>query len=602
MSIQEDLKTQIALLPSMAGVYRFLDKSGKVIYVGKAKNLKKRVSSYFLNRDQPIKVAAMVRKIVAVEHTVVEREADAFLLENNMIKSLQPRYNILLKDDKTYPWIVLRHEQFPRVRSTRNVVKDGSKYFGPYPSITAQRSMLELVRKLYFIRDCNLKLTEQGIKRGKFSRCLEYHIGNCKAPCEGLQSLEEYNHSISQALSTLSGNLSEAKAYLNQKMMEEAQQLRFEEAQRYKDRLCMLESYQSKSVVVSPVEHNVDVFSLIVDSTVAFCNYLHIEKGAVIYSYSIEMKLGISDEPIEILNYAIPQILDIVNKPLSSIVIVPFMPDIELFRGSNFVVPQRGERLKLLELSEKNCRVYRLAKLKNLENTSPERHAQRITTQIQRDLRLSEPAMHIECFDNSNIQGTYPVAACVVFRGGKPSRKEYRHFNIKEVVGIDDFASMREVVTRRYQGMLEREEALPQLIVIDGGKGQLSMAYGVLQELGLEKRIAIVGLAKRLEEVFFPEDPYPLYLDKSGETLRVLMHIRDEAHRFGITFHRNKRSKGAINSSLNSIPSLGAVSVKNLLRKFKTISAISAASHQELAQVVGNKRAEAIIEFYKSKK
>lgn len=587
-------------MPSNPGVYRFLNDKQEVIYVGKAKNLKKRVSSYFISSmNHSRKSLAMISKICTIEHTVVESEVDAFLLENNMIKSLQPKYNILLKDDKTYPWIVVRNEPFPRILSTRNYIKDGSKYFGPYGSVVAQKSILELVRKLYFVRTCHLKLTEENIKKDKFSLCLEYHIGGCKAPCEARQSRSEYDENIVLAKKVLAGNLSGAKQYLTDMMTASSEQMRFEEAQKYKDRLVMLTNYQSKSVVVSPLENNIDVFSIIVDINSAFCNYLHISKGAIIYSYSIEMKLGVEESKEDILAFAMDRMLQIAGRELSLEVIVPFMPDESLFARSVFIVPKRGDKLKLLELSEKNCRIYRISKLKNIENTSPQKHADRITAQMQKDLGLDEPPIHIECFDNSNIQGSYPVAACVVFRDAKPYKKDYRLFNIKTVVGIDDFASMREVVMRRYTAMLESGDSLPQLIVVDGGKGQLSMAYGVLKELKLADKIAIVGLAKRMEEIYFPNDPYPLCLDKSGDTLKILMQIRDEAHRFGITFHRNKRSKGAISSILHKIPSLGAMSVNSLLRKFKTISAIKQANTEALADVVGQKRAEAIQLFFK---
>ncbi len=598
-SVNNQLKEIVSILPNNPGVYRFLNDKGEVIYVGKAKNLKKRVSSYFVtSKEHSRKVTVMVAKIHQIEHTVVDSEADAFLLENNMIKSLQPKYNILLKDDKTYPWIMVNNEPYPRIISTRNMIKDGSKYYGPYSSVSAQRSILELVRKLYYVRSCRLKLTEEHIKRNKFSLCLEYHIGNCKAPCEGKQTHEEYMANIALAKNILSGNLSEAKDYLHSMMMQMSSELRFEDAQRYKERYEMMSNYQSKSIVVSTAVIDTDIFSLITDASSAYCNYLHVEKGAIIYSYNIEMKLGVEESKEDILAFAINRITQLVGRDLSSQIIVPFMPDETLFKHKMFIVPQRGDKLKLLELSERNCRIYRLAKLKNIENTFPQKHAERIMLQMQKDLGLDVPPVHIECFDNSNIQGSYPVAACVVFRDGKPFKKDYRHFNIKTVEGIDDFASMREVVSRRYLSMIENNESLPQLIVIDGGKGQLSMAYGVLKELGLEHKIQMVGLAKRMEEIYFPNDPLPLCLDKSGETLRVLMHTRDEAHRFGITFHRNKRSKGAISSTLDKIPSLGAISAKNLLRKFKTISAIRLASVEDLASVVGNKRAVAIKEYF----
>lgn len=593
------LKEVVALLPDSPGVYQFLNNRDVVIYVGKAKNLKKRVSSYFSSRnDGGRKKEALVKNIARIESIIVDHEADAFLLENNMIKSLQPRYNILLKDDKTYPWIVVKHEPFPRILSTRNYIQDGSTYFGPYASVSAQHSLLELVRRLCFVRTCSLRLTLEGVKRGKFDKCLEYHIGNCKAPCVDLQSYEQYNQNIALATKILKGDLSQTKAYLIDRMREASDALKFEEALKYKERLVLLDNYQSKSVIVCHFGHDIDVFSIVLDNTVAYCNYIHLSKGSVVYSYSIEMKLNIEESREDILSFGIVRIMEILNRELSCEVVVPFEIDSSVFSKSVFTVPKRGDKLKLLELSLTNCRIYRLAKLKNLEKTSPQKHAERVLTTMQKELLLDELPAHIECFDNSNISGSYPVAACVVFRDAKPSKKEYRHFSIKTVVGIDDFASMKEVLFRRYSRMLEQNEPLPQLIVVDGGKGQLSSAYQILCQLKIEKKVKIVGLAKRMEELFFPGDPYPLILPKTSETLKVLMSLRDEAHRFGITFHRNKRSAGALVSQLDSIPSLGEVSVRNLIKHFKTISAIKAASVEQLASLIGNRRAEAVKEYF----
>lgn len=606
MSAQKDriesLKGVVSLLPDSPGVYQFLNSRDVVIYVGKAKNLKKRVSSYFNSHSGIVrKLEALVKNISRIEYIIVDSEADAFLLENNMIKSLQPKYNILLKDDKTYPWIVIRNENYPRILSTRNYIHDGSTYFGPYASISSQNSLLELVRKLCFVRTCSLKLTQEGVKHDKFDKCLEYHIGNCKAPCVDFQSHEQYMQNITLATKILKGDLLQTRLYLSDRMKESSDALKFEEALRYKERLIMLDKYQSKSVIVCNYLHDIDVFSVVLDNTIAYCNYIHLSKGLVVYSYSIEMKLNIEESEEDILSFGILRIMEILNRQLSYEVIVPFEIDSSLFPQSIFTVPKRGDKLKLLELSLTNCRVYRLAKLKNLEKISPQKHAERILTTMQKELSVEQLPSHIECFDNSNISGSYPVAACVVFRDAKPSKKEYRHFNIKTVVGIDDFASMKEVLFRRYSRMLEQNESLPQLIVVDGGKGQLSSAYDVLCELKIEKTIKIIGLAKRMEEVFFPGDSYPLILPKTSETLKVLMSLRDEAHRFGITFHRNKRSAGALISELDSIPSLGEVSVRNLIKKFRTVSAIKSASVEDLASLIGNKRAEAIKEYFHNK-
>lgn len=593
------LKETVSLLPDEPGVYKFYNSEDVVIYVGKAKNLKKRVSSYFLAKNAgERKVMALVRNIERIEHIVVQSESDALLLENNMIKSLQPKYNILLKDDKTYPWIVIKNEAFPRILPTRIVEKNGSKYFGPYTSIAMQRNILELVRKLYFIRTCNLPLTQKGVESGKFQKCLEYHIGNCKAPCEGLISYNNYIGSVKRAEEILKGDLSNAQKYLKKEMMTAADALRFEDAHQFKTRLEMLDNYSSKSVIVSPQYSDLDVFSLLIDDYTAYCNYLHIQKGAVINSYTIEMRLRVEESPTDVLTYAIMRIMDKLERQLAREVIVPMLPDESYFTGTIFTVPQRGDKAKLLELSEKNSKFHRLEKLKQVEKRNPEAHTLRLMETMRRELNLKELPTHIECFDNSNIQGSYPVSSCVVFRNGKPSVKEYRHFNIKTVEGIDDFASMRETVLRRYSRLLEEDSALPQLIVIDGGKGQLSFAYSVLKELGIESKIQIVGLAKRLEEIFFPNDSDPLCLSKSGETLKVLMHIRNEAHRFGITFHRNKRSKGFIHSELEEIEGIGKTSIRKLLTHFKSVNKIKNANFEEISTIVGAKRASDIIKYF----
>ena len=595
----QQLKEKVALLPDSPGVYQFLGADGKVIYVGKAKNLKRRVSSYFLTRaDHTPKVRVMVGKIVDLRHTVVASESEAFLLENNMIKNLQPRYNILLKDDKTYPWIVIRNEPFPRVLSTRRFVRDGSQYFGPYASVYIQKEILEMLRGIYQLRTCSLNLASDQIAKGKYRVCLEYHIGNCKGPCIGQQSEEEYRESIGMVASLLKGDTRATREYLQQRMTEAAAEMRFEEAGRYKKRLELLAGYKSKSVVVSNTLGSMDVFSLIVDEGIAFCNFMRIAQGSIVNTFTVELKPGLEDEPRDVLSYAITSIRDRLQGRLQREVLVPFLPNEELFEGITFNIPQRGDKLRLLELSERNCRLYRLEKLKQIEIKDPAKHVTRVMAALQKELHLKVAPHHIECFDNSNLQGTNPVASCVVFRDGKPSRKEYRHFNIKTVVGANDFASMEEVVTRRYSRLLAEGAELPQLIVVDGGKGQLRFAYETLQRLGLEQQIAIVGLAKRIEEVYFPHDPMPYYIDRNSEALKVLMHIRDEAHRFGITFHRQKRSLAFIKSELEQIPSLGSRSVEKLLQRFRTISRIRKATMDELTEVIGAHRASEVIRYF----
>ncbi|MEG1634536.1 MAG: excinuclease ABC subunit UvrC [Rikenellaceae bacterium] len=596
------LKDKIALLPSLPGVYRFLDKNGKIIYVGKAKNLKKRVSSYFVGTSSKgSKTQSLVRNISDMLHIVVESEQDAFFLENNLIKEHKPKYNILLKDDKTYPWIVIKKELFPRVLQTRNIVKDGSQYFGPYSSVYLQKSILEVVRKIYSIRTCHLRLTEDGINRGKFDRCLEYHIGNCKAPCIGGITKEEYNKAIAAVTHVLKGNTDAAFEYLNDLMQSESTALRFESAQKIKEKIALLDGYRSKSIIVSPTYQDMDVVSLLNDESHYYCNYLHVSHGAVVNSFSIELRPAIEESREDVLAYALEHIANFTSRPLAREVLVPFMPNTEFFETTQFSVPQRGDKLKLIELSEKNCKVFMLEKLKYIEKVNPERHTERVMNRMKSDLQLDVQPRHIECFDNSNIQGNYPVSSCVVFRDGKPSKREYRHFNIKTVVGIDDFASMYETLMRRYSRLIEEGQQLPDLIVVDGGKGQLSSSYAVLQELGIQDKVPIIGLAKRLEEVFFPGDSTPYYLDKNSETLKVLMHIRNEAHRFGITFHRDKRSKGFIQTELDDITGIGKQTSEKLLTHFKTVKNIKKASLEELLKVTDRKKAENIITYFKDK-
>ena len=599
--IKNHIKECVAALPHSPGVYQFVDKNGTIIYVGKAKDLKRRVSSYFVeSKEHSAKVIVMVRQAVDIRHIVVDSEQDALLLENSLIKSLQPRYNILLKDDKTYPWIVIRNEQFPRIQSTRQLIRDGSQYFGPYSSVSMQRSILEFIRDVIPLRTCKLNLSDQAIKAGKHSVCLQYHIGNCKAPCVGYQSKEEYAESIELVKSILKGDLRPVREWLEKEMLYAAQELRFEVAEHYKHRLKALTEYQSRSVIVSSKIVDSDVFSLLRnDEDIAYCNFLSVRHGSIVAVQTIRLKPGIEASDEDLLSHAIEHIVESMNIKLSREVIVSVMPSAAiLFDGITFTIPKRGEKADLLEFSLRSARIYRAEVLKNMEIKNPERHTERLMEAMRKELHMSKQPRHIECFDNSNLQGTNPVASCVVFRDGKPSKREYRHFNVKSVVGPDDFASMREIVYRRYSRLLEEGAELPDLIIVDGGKGQLSSAYSVIKELGIENRVTIVGLAKRLEEVFYPGDPTPYYLSRTGEPLKVICHIRDEAHRFGITFHRQKRDKSFIDSELSHIPGIGDKSLTTLLRHFKTVRAVREASMEQLTEIVGAKRAKAILTYF----
>ena len=597
-----DLKEQVALLPLSPGVYQFVDRSGTIIYVGKAKSLRKRVSSYFVqSKEHSAKVRVLVKQIVEIRHIVVGSETDALLLENSLIKSLQPRYNILLKDDKTYPWIVVRREHFPRVQSTRILTRDGSQYFGPYGSVMMQRSVLDFIREVIPLRTCKLNLAPELIARDKYTVCLQYHLGNCKAPCVGRQSEEEYAQLVGMVVSVLKGDLRPVRQYLEGEMARAAGELKFELAQRYKQRLDALDNYAGRSVIVSAKIVDVDVFSLLPDDDVAWCNFVRIRHGSVVGVQTVKLSTGVGADERDMLTLAIQHIVEnIAGGELSREVIVPLLPSTTLlFEGVTFTVPKRGEKLELLEFSRKSARIYRAEQLKNLEIKNPERYTERLMNAVQKELRLDRQPRHIECFDNSNLQGAHPVASCVVFRDGKPSRKEYRHFNIKTVVGANDFASMEEVIGRRYRRLLDEDAELPQLIVVDGGKGQLRFAYETLLRLGIADRVAIVGLAKRIEEVYFPHDSTPYYLDRNSEALKVLMHIRDEAHRFGITFHRKKRSLAFIKSELESIPTLGNRSVEKLLQRFHTLSRIRTASETELSELIGRQRAAEVIRYFR---
>ena len=599
-SDRNPLKEQVALLPLEPGVYQFLDRTGTVIYVGKAKSLRKRVSSYFMqNKEHPPKVRVLVRQIAEIRHIVVDSETDALLLENSLIKELQPRYNILLKDDKTYPWIVVRRENFPRIQSTRQLQRDGSQYFGPYSSVTMQHSILEFIREVIPLRTCSLNLAPEAIARGRYTVCLQYHLGNCKGPCIGAQSAEEYRQLLDMAVSVLKGDLRPVRAYLEGEMRRAAEALQFETAQRYKSRLAALENYSARSVIVSARIVDVDVFSLVEDDDAAYCNFLRIRNGSITAVSTVRLTPGVDTDRAQMLTLAIQHVVEqIAGGELAREVIVPFLPSATmLFDGVTFTVPRRGEKLDLLAFSERSARIYRAEQLKNMEIKNPERHTERLMNAMQRELRLPR---HIECFDNSNLQGTNPVASCVVFRDGRPSRKEYRHFNIKTVVGADDFASMREIVFRRYTRLMAEGQELPDLVIVDGGKGQLSNAYAVLCELGLEKQVPIVGLAKRLEEIYYPGDPMPYYLSRTGEPLKVVCHIRDEAHRFGITFHRQKRSNDFLRSELKGIAGIGPRTVETLLGHFRTVARIRNASDEELIELIGAARTQRLRKHFAS--
>ena len=583
-------------IPDSPGCYLFFDENDTILYVGKAKNLKKRVSSYF-NRNQPYpKTRILVKKIRNIQYIVVETESDAFLLENNMIKEHQPRYNIMLKDDKTYPWIVVKNEPFPRVFLTRNKLNDKSTYYGPYPSLVTVKLLLRLITELYPIRICRYPLTAESIGGKKFKVCLQYHVKKCLGPCEGLQSEPDYNQNIVSVHEILKGNIQEISRQLYDEMKQLAKELRFEEAELCKKKYRLIDNYKAKSVVVSATLTNIDVFSYDQsdDFDAVYINYLHIRSGVVVRGYTIEYKVRMDETKEEILALGILELRNRFDSQAKQ-AIVPFLPEIELSEVE-FLIPQRGDKKKLLELSEKNVKQYKLDQIKQSEKLNPEQRSVRSLLTLQKDLQLSELPVSIECFDNSNIQGTNPVAACVVFKKGKPSKRDYRHFNVKTVVGPDDFASMREIVTRRYSRMLNEEEMLPQLIIVDGGKGQLSAASDALKELGLYGKIAIIGIAERLEEIYFPHDPIPLYLDKNSESLKLIQYLRDEAHRFGISFHRQKRSKKQVESELDHIKGIGEGIKTKLLIKYKSVQQIKKTPFDEIAAYIGKRKAEVLFE------
>ncbi len=593
-----DYKKELGKIPHKPGVYQYFDKEDTLIYVGKAKDLRNRVSSYFVNTQQlNSKTKVLVRKINRISFTIVDTEIDAWLLENNLIKKHQPRYNVMLKDDKTYPWIVIKNERFPRVFWTRRYIKDGSRYFGPYASVGMMHIVLDMIRELFPLRTCNLSLTEENIAKGKFKVCLEYQIGNCKGPCEGYQSEEDYDQNLSDIKDILNGKISMVTNRLKEQMQEAVQGMDFERAHKLKIKLDKLDNYQSKSTVVNSSISNVDVFSIASESNYAFVNFLRVVNGVIIQTQTVELKKRLDETDAELLAIAIPEIRSRYSS-LSREIIVPFELDIEGNEQIKFVVPKLGEKRKLLDLSLKNVAYFKKERLLQYEKLNPEVKVERVLTQMQKDLRLPVLPRHIECFDNSNIQGNYPVSAIVVFKDAKPSKKDYRHFNVKTVEGPNDFATMEEAVFRRYRRLLDEDQTLPQLIIIDGGKGQLGAALKSLKLLGIEKKVTVIGIAKRLEELYYPGDQYPLYLDKKSETLKIIQHLRDEAHRFGITFHRNQRSRKTFVSELDNIPGIGKVTVQKLLTSFRSVKKIKEATDEELKKVLNLKQIQALRQYF----
>lgn len=593
------LEVQIKILPTAPGVYQYYDKTDRLLYVGKAKNLKKRVSSYFTKKHDSYRITSMVNKIYRIEHIVVETEMDALLLENSLIKNRNPKYNIMLRDDKTYPWLCIKNERFPRVFLTRRLIKDGSEYYGPFSSVKTVRTLLDLIKGLYPIRTCKYDLSQEKINAGKYKLCLEYHIGNCLGPCESLQTEASYMDHIESIRNIVKGDYKNAAKHFETQMMEYASQMQFEDAQRIKDKLEILTKYQAKSTVVNPNITNVDVFSILTDESHAYINYLQLSHGAIVRSRTLEVKKKLEETDQELLEMAIVELRQRFDSQCKEIY-VPFQVD--LGNLVKVTVPKLGDKKKIVDLSLRNAKFYRQEQFKTIKIVDPDRHVNRLMAQMKADLKLDEEPRHMECFDNSNIQGTNPVAACVVFKNGKASKKDYRHFNIKTVEGPDDFASMEEVVHRRYRRLLEEGEPLPQLVIVDGGKGQLSSGVKALERLGLRGKVPIIGIAKRLEELFYPNDPVPLYLDKRSETLKVIQQMRNEAHRFGITHHRNKRSKGAIETQLNEISGIGEKTAIELLRHFRSVSNIKKATKQELIEVVGLSKAQKIVDFYENEK
>ena len=596
--MHSELELQLKTLPSEPGVYRYYDKKGEILYVGKAKNLKNRVLSYFNKSQLGYKTRMMVSKIVRLETTVVNSEYDALLLENNLIKEYQPFYNILLKDDKSYPWICIKKEPFPRVFLTRNVIKDGSEYYGPYAKVKQAKTLIEVIKNIYKLRTCSLNLAPEKIKEGKYKVCLEYPIKDCAGPCEGLETEEEYAQKLNAIRGIIKGEFKAAREYLEAEMYNYAAKLEFENAQQSKEKLQILENYQTHTTIVSSNINDVDVFGIISDEAAAYVNYFKIKNGSIIQSYTTEIKKMLDETDEEILEEALIEIRNKFNST-STEIFLPFHLNIEI-PHVKLIVPKLGDKKRIVELSEKNAIEYRVEKLKQVQIVDPERHTNRIMAEMKKLLRLPEEPRHIEGFDNSNIQGTNPVSACVVFKDGKPRKADYRIFHVKTVEGPNDFATMEEVIYRRYSRLLDEGEPLPQLILIDGGKGQLSSAVKSLKLLGLYGKISIIGIAKRLEEIFFPEDPVPLYLDKKSETLKVLQRVRDESHRFGVKHHRTRRKNSTIKSELEEIPGVGEKTIQQLLSKLKSVKRIKEASLETLEEILGKSKAKAVWEHFNS--
>lgn len=594
---RKDFEAKLTVIPQKPGCYMYLDESGRIIYVGKAKNLKKRVSSYFSKTHHDPKTRILLKHIRDVHYLVVESEEEALLLENNLIKEHLPRYNVMLKDDKTYPWIVVTKEPFPRIFLTRNKLNNGSTYYGPYPSVGNAKSLLRLITTIYPIRNCSYLLSEENIKKKKYNLCLQYHIKRCFGPCRGLQTEEKYQKNVDSIEEILKGNVKQVSKQVYNEMMRLSDDLQFEEAATLKERYDILEGYSAKSIVVNPLLSNIDVFSYESNEQSAYINYLHISSGSIVKGYTIEYKKRLDEAKEEILGLGIIELRSRFGSNAKEI-IVPFIPDINL-ESVQFHVPLRGDKKKLLLLSEKNVQQYKIDQLKKAEKLNPTQRSTRILTTLKNDLHLNELPVHIECFDNSNIQGTNPVSACVVFKMAKPSKKDYRHYNIKTVVGPDDFSSMYETVFRRYRRLLDEDQSLPQLIVIDGGKGQLHAATDALKDLDLSGKIGIISIAERLEEIYFPNDSIPLYLDKNSESLKLIQYLRDEAHRFGITFHRQKRSKKQVQSELDNIKGIGPVLKEKLLKKYKSVKRIKEIPQSELAELIGKNKAELLFNYFR---
>jgi excinuclease ABC subunit C len=596
MPHQERLKKILSLIPSKPGIYQFLDSAGTILYVGKAKNLKKRVTSYF-TKNQSGKTELLIRRTDDIRHIVVDTESDALLLENNLIKKHQPRYNILLKDDKTFPWICIKKEPFPRIFSTRNTIRDGSVYFGPYTSGLMVKTLLDLIRHIYKLRTCSLNLTDSNISSGKFKVCLEYHLGNCKAPCIGLEREQDYSESLQEIKDILKGNISSLIDHLKKQMLNCSTSMRFEEAQNLKEKIEILSGFKSRSAVVSNTIRNVDVFTYTKESDFAYVNYLKIIEGAVIQAFTVEIKIRIEEERESILGYVITEIRERLGSD-SPEIIVPFKPDIQLDK-IKYTIPKAGEKLKLIELSERNAIYYKLEqKKKRADLIKPQERTGKNLERLKNDLHMSDIPVHIECFDNSNTMGTNPVAACVVFRNGKPSKKDYRHFNIKTVTGPDDFGSMEEIVLRRYKRMIEERNSLPQLVIIDGGKGQLSSAMKSIGSLGLREKITVIGIAKKLEEIYFPGDSVPIYIDKNSISLKIIQQLRNEAHRFGIGFHRDKRSSAMIKSEIDEVAGIGPKTKNLLLKHFGSVEKLKSATEEELLNLIGSSKARYILDYF----